>query len=58
MSTSKVKSLWDSRRFWVAVAAVGAVVFQDKLGIDPEEVMKVIGIGVAWIVGDSVRKTE
>jgi hypothetical protein len=54
----KLKSLIKSRRFWLAVLGVAAVVASDGFGLDHSQVMTIGGIVVAWIVGDAVRKTE
>jgi hypothetical protein len=54
----KVKALVKSRRFWVAVGGVVTVVLQDTLGIDEGTATSLVALGVAWIVGDSLRVTE
>jgi hypothetical protein len=54
----KLKGSVKSRRFWVAVSSVCVVLMQDVLGIDPETATKIVGVGIAWIVGDSLRETE
>ena len=54
----KVKALVKSRRFWVAVGGVITVVLQDTLGIDEGTATSLVALGVAWIVGDSLRVTE
>ena len=55
----KLKSVWASRRVWVAVAGV-AVACADSLGVnvDPETVQYIVLLAASWIVGDSLRKTE
>lgn len=55
----KFKSVWKSRRVWVAVAGV-AVACAHTLGVevDPETVQYVVLLAASWIVGDSLRKTE
>jgi hypothetical protein len=55
----KLKSVWASRRVWVAVAGV-AVACADSLGInvDAETVQYIVLLAASWIVGDSLRKTE
>lgn len=55
----KLKSVWKSRRVWVAVAGV-AVACAHTLGVevDPETVQYVVLLAASWIVGDSLRKTE
>ena len=54
----KVKALLKSRRFWMAVLATVAVVASEAFGLDQSQVMTIGGIVVAWIVGDTLRKTE
>jgi len=54
----KIKSLYRSRRFWIAVGGVVAVCLQDVIGIDAGTANSIVALGVAWIVGDSLRVTE
>ena len=54
----KLKTSVKSRRFWVAVSGVVTVLLQDTLGLDAETTTKIVALGIAWIVGDSVRTTE
>jgi|TARA_R100001129_G_scaffold55164_1_gene37961 hypothetical protein len=54
----KLKTLVKSRRFWVAVGGVVTVLLQDTIGIPEETASSVVAIGIAWIVGDSLRTTE
>jgi len=58
MST-KLDSMIRSRRFWLAVAGV-AVAASEELGISipAETIQQVVMLFAAWIVGDSLRKTE
>lgn len=55
----KLKSLLRSRRVWVAAASV-IVVALNEMGLDVEKEMveSVVLLAVAWILGDSLRKTE
>lgn len=55
----KLKSLFTSRRVWVAVAGL-LVAASSTLGVDvdPETVQYVVLLAASWIVGDSLRKTE
>tara|TARA_Y100000593_G_C4125130_1_gene244600 strand:- start:183 stop:356 length:174 start_codon:yes stop_codon:yes gene_type:complete len=55
----KIKSLFASRRFWVAVAA-GLVAGAKQLGFElsPDLVTNAVLICGAWIVGDSLRETK
>jgi len=54
----KLKSLIRSRRFWMAVLAAVAVAAQEGLGLDENQVLTIGGIVVAWILGDTLRRTE
>jgi len=55
----KLKSLFSSRRVWVAVAGVlVALAEQTGMKIDAETVQYLVLLAASWIVGDSLRKTE
>lgn len=54
----KLKTLLKSRRFWTAVGGVFVVSINETLGIPEETANTIVAIGVAWIVGDSLRVTE
>jgi len=57
----KVKMMFKSRRFWVAVSGVVVVGANTLLGegtVTPETVQHVVLLAAAWIVGDSLRVTE
>ena len=54
----KVKALLKSRRFWAAVGGVLIVTLQDVVGVPEDTAHTLVGIAVAWIVGDSIRITE
>jgi|TARA_R110000851_G_scaffold104493_1_gene222198 hypothetical protein len=57
---SKFKSLLTSRRFWVSVVGLASVVASETMGIDlnQEQVIGVVVLVVAWVVGDTVRETK
>jgi hypothetical protein len=57
---SKVKSLITSRRFWAASLGLAAIVASDLFGVqlDVEQLLGVVTIVVAWIIGDTVRETK
>ena len=56
---SKFESAFHSRRFWVAIAGVAVALSEEfGLSIPPESIMEIVMLGAAWIVGDSLRKTE
>ncbi len=52
----KFQGLFQSRRFWVAVAGVLLVVCQDMgLPVSPDQVQMLVLLLAGWIVGDSIR---
>lgn len=55
----KIASLFSSRRFWLAVAGMVAVV-ADTFGLPVSQanIQEIVLLAAAWIVGDSLRKTE
>ncbi len=56
---SKLETAFRSRRVWLAVAGV-AVAMSEELGVSipPETIEQIVMVFAAWIIGDSVRKTE
>ena len=54
----KLKAMFSSRRFCVAVGGIVTIALQDILGIPDETAVTIVTMGIAWIVGDSVRGTE
>ena len=57
---TKIQALFQSRRFWVAVAGIVAVT-TESLGIttlNSDQIQNIVLLCASWIVGDSVRKTE
>jgi hypothetical protein len=56
--TDKIKAMLKSRRFWTAVGSVVVICLQDTLGIPEGTADTIVAVGVAWIVGDSLRATE
>jgi len=59
MSTNKLITAIRSRRVWLAIAGV-AVAISDEFGlsIPAESIQQIVMLFAAWIVGDSLRKTE
>jgi hypothetical protein len=55
----KIKSLLQSRRFYAAVAGLLAV-FTEGFGIPiaASNLELIVGVVAAWIIGDSMNKTE
>ncbi len=56
----KLKSLLSSRRFWVSAVGLAAVCASEMLGIelDTDQMLGVVTIVVAWVIGDTVRETS
>lgn len=56
----KLKSLLTSRRFWVSAIGLAAVVANQTLGINlnEEQILGVVTIVVAWVIGDTIRETK
>ena len=57
---SKWKSLLTSRRFWVSAVGLAAVAASDVFGIElnQEQMVGIVTIVVAWVIGDTVRETK
>jgi hypothetical protein len=53
----KLNTLIISRRFLVAVGSVLVVIFHDGIGIPEESVTGIVNVAIAWILGDTYRKT-
>ena len=60
MLMQKVKSLLSSRRFWVSAVGLAGVCSSELFGIelDVEQIVGVVTIVVAWVIGDTLRVTE
>lgn len=56
----KVKSLIASRRFWVAAVGLVSVVASETMGVElnQEQLIGVVTIVVAWVIGDTIRETK
>lgn len=54
----KLTSLLSSRRFMVAISSL-ALVFTNEydLNISEDSMLGIVGLAMAWILGDSLRKT-
>lgn len=46
-----------SRRTWVAIGGVLVILFEEVLGLTPEQAQTIVNLLIAWIVGDSLYKT-
>ena len=57
---TKWKSLLTSRRFWVSAVGLVAVCASDAFGIElnQEQMVGIVTIVVAWVIGDTVRETK
>ena len=60
MFITKVKSLLSSRRFLVSVVGLvgGCSSELFNIELDVEQIVGVVTIVVAWVIGDSMRVTE
>lgn len=56
----KTQNLLQSRRFWAALGALVVAIGNDGIGLNlsQEQVDLAVMVLSAWIVGDSLRKTE
>ncbi len=56
----KVRSLLKSRRFWVSAVGLAGVVSTELFGVtlDTEQIVGIVTIVVAWVIGDTVRETK
>ena len=56
----KVKSLLKSRRFWVSAVGLAAVISSELFGfaLDTDQIVGVITIVTAWVIGDTIRVAE
>ncbi len=56
----KLKSLGKSRRFWVSSIGLAAVVASDLFGVElnQEQLLGIVTIVAAWVIGDTVRETK
>ena len=57
-SMTKLKALLESRRFWGAIVAAVLNVIGPTVGLNEEQTLSITALVVAWIVGDSLHKTE
>jgi hypothetical protein len=57
---SKFKSLATSRRFWVSAVGLASVVASETFGVNlnQDQIIGVVTIVVAWVIGDTVRETK
>lgn len=56
---NKLETAIRSRRVWLAVAGVAVALFEELgVSIPPETIQQIVLLFGAWIIGDSVRKTE
>jgi hypothetical protein len=49
------QALVKSKRFWLTVSAVAAVLLKDKIGLTEEQITNLVLAVGAWVVGDSIR---
>jgi uncharacterized membrane protein len=60
MLPEKVKSLFKSRRFWIAAVGLISVCASELVGIElnQEQIIGIVLVVATWVIGDSVRITE
>lgn len=51
-------ALLKSRRFWVAVGGVAAVLLSDTIGISEEDTTKLVAIIIGWFFTQTLRPTH
>lgn len=49
--------LLRSKRFWAAAVSLVAVIAGDKLPFSEDQLLEIVLVVAAWIVGDSMRAT-
>ena len=55
---NKLTTLFRSRRFWGAIVAAILNVIGPTIGLSEDQTLSITALVVAWIVGDSLTKTE
>ena len=58
MLPEKMASLITSRRFWLLIAGVVLELSNGRIVLSPDAIHAIVAVLGAWIVGDSLRKTE
>jgi hypothetical protein len=53
-----MESLFKSKRFWVAAAAIAVVVLKDKVPLSEDQIQVLVYTIGAWIVGESIRPVD
>jgi hypothetical protein len=53
-----MESLFKSKRFWVAAAAVAVVVLKDKVPLSEDQIQLLVYTIGAWVVGESIRPVD
>ena len=53
-----MESLFKSKRFWVAAAAIAVVVLKDKVPLTEDQIQVLVYTIGAWIVGESIRPVD
>ena len=56
--TGKALAALLSRRAWLALASCLAITLSEYLNIPEDVINQWLAVVVAWIVGDSLRKTD
>ncbi len=53
----KLSALIKSRRFWAAVTGVAVICLEELAGLSNDQALAITGVLMAWIIGDSIKKT-
>ena len=54
----KLLGVLKSRRFWTATGGVVVILLHDTFGLDEGTSNAIVAMLIAWIVGDSLNKTD
>jgi hypothetical protein len=53
-----LKDLTKSRRFWVTIGTIAAVVFKDKLPLTEAQMIEISVLVGVWVFGESLRSSS
>ena len=54
----KYTAALKSRRLQAVIAGILVVLLQDGLGLSEQTTLEIVALIVAWVVGDSITKTQ
>lgn len=55
---NKFLGVLKSRRFYVALGGAVVILLHDVIGMDEQTAQNLVNLAIAWIVGDSITKTD